>query len=394
MTETTAPVAPRIDDPAFLAGDPFPWYRELRARPGLHRDDAAGLWVATRVEQVVALSRDPETFCSARGVLPSDRARDIMPRESILYLDPPEHGKYRRLVQPAFSPGRLRALETRIRATARSLVAVLPEGEPFDMVAALSAPLPLVVIAEMLGVPDGDRARFRIWSDAIIEAGTRQTPENMAMAAELMTYFAGVLGERRARPGEDLLSALAVAEVDGERLEDLDILLFCLTLLVAGNETTRNLISHGTEALATWPDEIAPLRADPALVPRAVEEMLRWGSPISGFMRTATRAVSAFGADIREGDRVLMVYAAANRDEAVFGADAEIFRASRDASGHVAFGFGEHFCLGAALARMEGRIVFEELLARFGRLELAAPAQRLESNVMRGIERLPIAARG
>lgn len=390
---TIAPVLPRIDDPVFLAGDPFPLYRELRSRPGLHRDDAAGFWVATRLEHVLAISRDPATFCSSRGVLPNDRNREIMPRESILYLDPPEHVKYRKLVQPAFSPGRLRALEGRIRETARALVAALPEGEPFDMVEALSAPLPLVVIAEMLGVPDGDREQFRTWSDAIIEAGTRQTPENMAMAADLMVYFGGVLAGRRAAPGEDILSALASAEVDGERLEDLDILLFCLTLLVAGNETTRNLVSHGTDALATWPDEVAALRAEPALVPRAVEEMLRWGSPISGFVRTATRDVQLLGADVREGDQVLLVYAAANRDESVFGDDAEIFRATRDASRHVAFGFGEHFCLGAVLARMEARIAFEELLVRFGRLELAGPVERLESNVMRGIVRLPVVAR-
>ena len=169
--------------------------------------------------------------------------------------------------------------------------------------------------------------------------------------------------------------------------------MFCMTLLVAGNETTRNLISHGVDALAGRPAEYAALVADRALVPRAVEEMLRWGSPIAGFLRTATRDVEACGSTLREGDHVLMVYAAANRDPGVFGDDAEEFRVSRDATRHVAFGFGEHFCLGAVLARMEGRIAFEEILERFPGLEPAGPVVRLPSTVMRGIEHLPVVLR-
>ena len=383
----------RIDDPDFLAGDPFPPYRELRSRPGLQRDAAAGLWVATRLDDVVALSRDPATFCSSRGVLPADLQRQLMPRESIIYMDPPEHAKYRKLVQPAFAPGRLRALEADIRRIVRELLAAVEPGVEVDFVAEVSSPLPIIVIAEMLGVPGSDRDRFKTWSDAVIEAGTKQTPENMTQAAELVGYFAGVLAERRRQPGDDLVSLLAHGEIDGERLEDFDILMFCMTLLVAGNETTRNLISHGVDALAGRPAEYAALVADRALVPRAVEEMLRWGSPIAGFLRTATRDVEACGSTLREGDHVLMVYAAANRDPGVFGDDAEEFRVSRDATRHVAFGFGEHFCLGAVLARMEGRIAFEEILERFPGLEPAGPVVRLPSTVMRGIEHLPVVLR-
>jgi cytochrome P450 len=384
---------PRIDDPEFLSGDPFPVYRALRARPGLHRDEAAGLWVATRLEHVVAISRDPATFCSSRGVLPSDRQRTLMPRESVLYIDPPEHGKYRRLVQPAFAPGRLRALEEHVRDVVRGLLDAIEPGREVDFVSAVSVPLPLVVIAEMLGVPAEDRERFEAWSDAVIEAGTRQTPENMAQAMELLGYFSEVLAKRRVQPGEDLISLLAASEVDGEKLEEFDILMFCMSLLVAGNETTRNLISHGVHALSTNPAELATLVSDRALVPRAVEEMLRWGTPIAGFLRTATRDVETCGARLAEGDQVLMVYAAANRDPAAFGDDAEDFRVSRDASGHVAFGFGEHFCLGAVLARMEARIAFEEILARFPSIEPAGPIERLSSNVMRGVVRLPVVLR-
>jgi len=318
-----------------------------------------------------------------------------MPRESIIFIDPPDHAKYRKLVQPAFSPGRLRRLEAEIRAAARELVAGLLEagdaGAPVDFVDRFAVHLPLRVIERMLGVPDADRARFRVWSDAVIDAATEQTPETMAQAAELLGYFGGVIAERRERPGDDVISTLVHSTIDGQQLEELDLLMFCMTLLVAGNETTRNLLSHGMLALATHPDQRRELAADPGRLPRAVEEMLRWGSPVASFMRTATRDTTLRGVPIREGDRVLMLYAAANRDEAVFGSDAEEFRAGRDASGHVAFGYGEHFCLGAALARLEGRVAFEELLGAVGDVALAGEVERLRSVSIRGIVRLPLA---
>lgn len=388
-----AAFAPPLADPAFHAGDPFEVYRALRAAPRLHRHEAPAFWAVTRHEDVVAVSRDPDTFCSSRGTLLSDLERPIIPRQSILYIDPPEHAKYRKLVQPAFSPGRLRALETWIRRTTCELLDALEDRSSVELVSAFAAELPLLVIAEMLGVPGSDRAQFKLWSDAAIAAGTEPTPENMAQSAELFQYFAGVLAERRLRPGDDVLSTLVGCEVDGERLSEFDLLSFCLTLLVAGNETTRNLLSHGMHALATHPGELAALRADRSLLPRAVEEMLRWGSPILAFMRTATRDAQLRGTRVREGDRLLLIYAAANRDESVFGDDAERFRVTRDASRHVAFGFGEHFCLGAALARMEGRIAFEEILGRWARFELAGEVERVPSMIVRGIERLPVALR-
>jgi cytochrome P450 len=381
---------PPLDEPAFHAGDPFPEFRRLRAEPTLHWHEPPGFWAVARHEDVTAVSRDPATFCSSRGILLSDLVREIMPRQSITYIDPPEHAKYRKLVQPAFAPGRLRMLEDRIRQTARELIASIEPDRPIDLVECFAAPLPLLVIADMLGVPGSDRASFKRWSDAIIEAGTEPTPENMAASLELLSYFSAVLAERRERPLADVISTLVQSEIDGERLEEFDLLMFCMTLLVAGNETTRNLISHGALALATHPTELALLVENRSLVPRAVEEMLRWGTPVGSFMRTATREVELRGTQVREGDRLLMLYASANRDEDVFGADAEQFRIMREASGHVAFGFGEHFCLGAVLARMEGRIAFEELLARFPKIALAGDVERLESLVIRGIVRLPV----
>ena len=381
---------PPLHDPQFHAGDPFPAFRELRTQAPVYWHPTPGFWALTRHEDVVAVSRDPETFCSSRGILLSDIERPVVPRQSIIYIDPPEHAKYRKLVQPAFSPGRLRALEERIAQLVRELLSGIEEGRPTEFVEAFAAPLPLLVIADMLGVPGADRARFKRWSDAIIEAGTLPSPENMSQSVELLDYFGKVIDERRERPGDDLISVLVHSEIDGECLEDFDLMMFCMTLLVAGNETTRNLLSHGALALASYPDQCVLLRRDTTLLPRAVEEMLRWGSPVSSFMRVATRETQIRGTSIREGDRLLLLYAAANRDEDVFGADAEDFSAVRDASRHVAFGFGEHFCLGAQLARMEARIAFAQLLARFGRWQLAGEVKRLPSLFMRGIVHLPL----
>jgi cytochrome P450 len=383
-------LAPPLHDPRFLAGDPFPAFRRLRAEAPLHWHPTPGFWALTRHEDVLAVSRDPAAFCSSRGILLSDIERPIMPRQSIIYIDPPEHAKYRKLVQPAFAPGRLRALEDRIAELVRDLLDRIEADGPIDFVDAFAAPLPLLVIADMLGVPGADRARFKRWSDAIIEAGTEPTAENMAQSVELLEYFGGVIAGRRERPGDDLVSLLVHSEIDGERLEEFDLLMLCMTLLVAGNETTRNLLAHGALALATHPDQRTLLAGDPSLMPRAVEEMLRWGSPVASFMRVATRDTRLRDETIREGERLLLLYVSANRDESVFGDDAEQFRVTRDASRHVAFGFGEHFCLGAQLARMEARIAFREMLARFADWQLAGEVERLPSLFMRGIVRLPL----
>jgi cytochrome P450 len=382
--------APPLHDPEFHSGDPFPAFRRLRAEAPVHWHPTPGFWAVTRHEDVVAVSRDPATFCSSRGILLSDIERPVVPRQSIIYIDPPEHVKYRKLVQPAFSPGRLRALEERIAALVDDLLSGIDPGSMIDFVEAFAAPLPMLVIADLLGVPGRDHDRFKRWSDAIIEAGTQPTPDNMAQSAELLAYFTEVLAERRQQPRDDLLSVLVHSEIDGERLEEFDLLMFCMTLLVAGNETTRNLLSHGAIALATYPEQRARLIREPSLLPRAVEEMLRWGSPVGSFMRIATRDTELRDTPIRDGDRLLMLYASANRDEDVFGADAESFDVTRDASRHVAFGFGEHFCLGAQLARMEGRIAFAHLLERWGSWQIAGKEQRLPSLFMRGIVRLPL----
>lgn len=384
------PDLPPLQDPQFHAGDPFAAFHWLRTEMPISWHPTPGFWALARHDDVVAVSRDAATFCTSQGILLADLDRPIIPRQSIVYIDPPEHTQYRKLVQPAFSPGRLRALEGRIAALVDELLARVEPGCAIDFVESFAAPLPLLVIAHLLGVPGTDHARFKRWSDAVIDAGTRVTEETMAQAGELFEYFSGFLAARRTEPGDDLISALVHSEIDGERLGEFDLVMFCMSLLVAGNETTRNLLSHGAIALATHPEERDLLARTPALMPGAVEEMLRWGSPVASFMRTATRDAVLRGTPLREGDRVLLLYASANRDETVFGADAADFRVTRDAGAHVAFGYGTHFCLGAQLARMEARIAFAALLARFARWDLAGSVERLPSVFMRGVMRLPL----
>lgn len=385
-------------DPDVYAGDVHATFARLRREAPVCWHERAGLWTVARHADVLEVSRDPETFCSGGGVLPTDRGREIATADSVLYLDPPRHQRYRRLVSPAFTPKRVAAMEPVARRIAVELVETLEPGRPFDFVETVAAPLPLLVIAEMLGVPGEDRDRFRVWSDALIAAATEFTDDALVSAAELWEYFKGVLGVRREAPGDDLISVLVTAEVDDEPLTADELLGFCMTLLVAGNETTRNLVAGGAHTLAGHRDQLARLADDPSLLPSllpaAVEEMLRWVTPVMCFARTATRDVELAGTPIREGDYVLMLYGSANRDEDVFGETADRFDVARDPNPHAGFGFGEHFCLGASLARLEARVLFEELLGRYPRLAPAGDAERLRSVLMNGLVRLPLVVDG
>ena len=380
-----------ITDPGFLAqDDPWTALKELRREAPLHWHEDAQLWTVSRHADVLTVSRDPQTFCSGKGVLVTGRENPVSASDSILFLDPPEHQQHRKLVNPGFHLRRITALEPRVRALTVELLDAVEPGRPFDFVDAVAAPLPLLVIAELLGVPTEDRARFRTWSDAIIAAATEPTEETLTQAAELFEYFGSVIEARRAEPADDMISVLVHGDVDGEKLTDLELLGFCMTLLVAGNETTRNLLSGGTKALAEHPDQLDLLQKDPALIPGAVEELLRWVTPIAAFGRTATRDTELAGQKIDAGQYLVLLYTSANRDEDAFGDTADTFDIRRQPNPHVAFGFGEHFCLGASLARLEARVFLEEVLPRYGRIELAGEVERLRSTLMRGIERLPV----
>jgi cytochrome P450 len=261
----------------------------------------------------------------------------------------------------------------------------------------LSIPYPLQVICELLGVDGEQWPRFYEWSEAVIPGETELSAEERGrLQVEMWTYLIGVAEERRVAPKGDVVSALATAGVDGagagagDGLSEAELAMFLIQLLVAGNETTRNLISGGLVALGEHPAQWSAIRADRALVPGAVEELLRWTTPVISFMRTATRAGEIRGQAIAEGDPVLLVYASANRDDAVFGPDADQFRIDRDPNPHLSFGFGPHFCLGAALARLEARAVLSELLDRFNSVEVAGPVVRTASPVIAGIRSAPL----
>jgi cytochrome P450 len=381
--------SPPLDDPAFWAGDPEPDLARLRVESPVHWYEPGKFWALTRHADVQAVSRDAERFCSSGGVLMNDRDRDVMAADSILYVDPPVHSRYRKLVSRGFTARRVAALEEQVRRIARTLLDEADPGSEVDLVDALAAPLPLLVIAELLGVPPSDRAQFRVWSDAVMEAANEITDANALLALELMEYFDAALRERAVAPRDDLLSVLVNAEVDGERLTNAEQLGFCMTLLVAGNETTRSAISGGLVALAEHPDQRARLAADPALMVTATEEVLRWVTPIAAMARTATSDVVVGGEQVNAGDYVVMIYLSANRDESVFGPDAGAFDVSRAANPHLTFGIGEHFCLGASLARLETKVFFEELLARFPSYAVTGLPERLPSTLMRQLGRLP-----
>jgi cytochrome P450 len=390
--ELTAPLL----DPEFYAGDPFPHYARLRAEAPMAHSEAGGFWVASGHAEVVAISRDTDTFCSGKGIMTMEIGAEYPTPPTMMHTDPPAHDRYRSLVQPGFRPTFMRALEDGIRARTVTLVDRIEAGVATDIVPDLAVPLPLQVISDLLGVPEDEWPRFFRWSEAVIPGATDwPEEERMALSGEMVTYLLAAAADRRANPRDDIISELGAAEVDGDRLTDDELGMFLVQLLVAGNETTRNMMSGGLVGLASHPGEWESLRVRylteaPRALPLAIEEMLRWTTPVVAFMRTTTRPVELGGASLGPDEPVLMLYASANRDETVFGPTAETFDAARDPNPHVAFGFGAHFCIGAVLARLEGRILLEELLTRFTTVEVAGPVVRTPSPVIAGVKSAPL----
>ncbi len=386
----------RIDprDPEFFAR---PDFHEVLAR--LRSDDPvhlcdAGFWVLTRYEDIREVSRDPARFCSSRGALVNDPIRDLkstVSSRSILHMDPPEHATFRGLVNRRFTPRALAGLVEFVRKSATSLLDDAVANEEIDFVSSLSAPFTLNVIAELLGIDAGDRDDFRRWSDAAIESPDLPPDETATALGELSTFLMDHIRSKTGRQGDDLVSILVASEVGGNPLTREELFMFLLTLLVAGNETTRSLLTGAAVALHDHPDQRALLASDPGLSANALEECLRWVTPVQAFCRTATEDVALNATPIRRDDYVCMLYASANRDERVFGADASRFDVRRPSNPvHLAFGFGEHVCLGATLARLESRIFLEELLARFPAYELTGSPERVLSTTVAGIRSLPV----
>ncbi len=381
-------------------GAPHAAFARLRAEAPVHWHERPGtpsFWAITRYRDVERISLDQRTFSSARGsaLLKEWTLEELeLMHNQLINMDPPRHSKYRRLVNAGFTPRMLKNLERHVVDICATIVDNVAARSEADFVTDIAAELPLQVILEMMGVPLADRHRVFDWSNKMIgfddpEYGGASAEIGQTAAMELYMYANELAAERKMNPQDDLVSVLMHAEVDGEKLSEAEFDQFFLLLAVAGNETTRNLISGGMLALLEHPAERARLMADRGLLPTAVEEMLRWVTPVNHFRRTATRDVELHGRQIREGEKVVLFYASANRDEEVFP-DGKRFDVARAPNEHVAFGFGPHFCLGAHLARLEIRVMFDEILRRLPDIELAGPVRRLRSNFINGIKHMPI----
>jgi cytochrome P450 len=388
-----------IWDPEFRA-NPYPHYAPLLAGPPhiLNMGPITFALVARYADVTNAL-RDHEHLSSV-GPPPSPQAYQgrFAGSRNMLGSDPPQHSRLRRLVSRDFTPRRIRELEPRIREIAKDQLDKVEAKGSFDVIADLANVLPVTVIAEMLGVPPELNARFKRWSDTIIGGdnnvpGAPQPPESIRAIDELGDYFTAEIEKRRTNPGPDLVSALVAAHDEGEVMSAADLLSFVTLLLVAGNETTTNLIGNGMLALGRHPDQLDALKRDSAMLPRAIEEMLRYDGPVQSTVRFTKQPVQLGGTEIPAGAFAMMIVAAADRDPAQFK-NPEKFDITRDPNEHVALGEGIHFCIGAPLARMEARIAFEAMLERFPRLRLKDPAIKPTykgSYFLRGLESLPLA---
>jgi cytochrome P450 len=387
---SSSPIHFPVNDPNFYAGDPYPTYKRLREEDPVHWNAEEEIWCVSKLGDVQSISSDPGRFRSGDGVLLNDKYRQVTPGESILSTDPPDHRQLRKLVQAAFGRRRIAAMEDRIRTLVVELLAPVKSGEAVDFVEAVSLPLPILVIAELMGIPSEDRERFAVWSDSVISAAEGQSPEIMTDVLELLEYFRVTLEQRRKMPGDDLVSVLLETRVNGKGLSEPELLVFCMALLVAGNETTRTLLSNGMHALAVNQDQCALLAGDHSLAEKAVEEMLRYDAPIQSFTRTASEAVTVRGQVIEAEQRVLLLYGAANHDTDEFGNTSEQFLIARTPGQHVAFGWGEHFCIGASLARLEAVVVLQEIFKRFSTVRPAAPIERAPATLVRAVKKLPL----
>jgi cholest-4-en-3-one 26-monooxygenase len=405
-----------LDRDEFARDIPHEWFTHLRAHAPVYKHpepDGPGFWVISKHADVVACNRDPGAFSSEAdrgGVVGLEEPRRRGGDEAaaaeaaggrlMLMMDPPDHTRYRKLVNRGFTPRMIGRLEPRVRGLAVDVLdRAAAQDRDVDFVVEIAAELPLEVIAELLGVPREDRHKVFEWSNRMIGS---EDPEYFVEQEEVFSAFfemfvyAQQLAEtRRADPADDIITALLSAEVDGESLSDMDFNLFFLLLSVAGNETTRNAIAHGMNAFLEHPDQWELLASDPAAhIDGTVEEILRWASPVMYFRRNATRDVELGGCTIQAGDKVSLWYVSANRDEDVFD-DPFRFDITRTPNPHIAFGGGgPHFCLGAQLARLEIKLLFEELVARHPRVEALGPPDRLRSNFIGGIKHLPVSLRG
>ncbi len=380
-----------LTDGTFYGGDPFPAFAWMRREAPAYFDEESGVWGITRYADIKEISKDPETFSNAGGIRPDNDALPMM-----IDTDAPEHVRRRRLVSEGFTPRRIRESEQGIREICDAIIDRVCERGSADFVNDIAAPLPMIVIGNMLGVAPEDRDALLRWSDDMLKSLGSPDPTAMDRAAlaamEYAEYITAVAEQRRRdNQTDDLIGTLVHAEIEGDRLDESSLIYESLLNLIGGDETTRHVISGGMYELLTHPEQHELLAADRSRLPLAVEEMLRWVSPIKNMARTMTRDVELHGQTLSQGQKLLLLYPSANRDETVFD-DPETFDVTRTPNDHMAFGFGSHFCLGNRLARLELAVMFDRLLDRLPDLRLVSDIEppKRAANFVSGYETMAV----
>jgi len=405
QASTPPPGAVDLSDPAtYVAGVPHEAFRWLREHDPVHWQEETGrsgslpgpgYWALTRYADIAFVSKNPDLFSSEVGTsIVSDLPkRDLANmQQQLIHMDPPRHTELRNLVNPHFKPGAVRRTESNMRTIVRETLDALSDRRRCEFVEDVSAPISLRGLTHLLGVPDAHSKKFYHWTNKLIGATDPEVSSQWRgrlAVLEIFWYAARARRKRMRRPTQDIYSSLIHGRLGERPLTKLQLGMNYFLLIVAGNETTRNALSGGVQALCEHPDELARLRSEPQLLPQAIEEMLRWVSPVMQFRRTALRDVEVGGRSIRKGEKLVMYYGAANRDPAVFE-NPDVFDVRRRPNSHLAFGTGTHFCVGSHMARLELRVAFEEILRRYPHLQLDGPVERLQSNFISGIKSMPI----
>ncbi|OBJ66307.1 cytochrome P450 [Mycobacterium asiaticum] len=392
-------VTARFDEPDFYLGDPNAMFAHLRDHDPVHWYEEGKFWVVTKYDDIKGISARPEKFRSERIGIMMDliahrEGRDPQGYQSrgIMFMDPPEHRTHRKAIGVRFTPSAVAKMEARVRQVVNDALDDLPDGE-FDWIERIAEPIPVYVFAYLLGVPEADWSKVAGWATTIANVGSGlANDEDMALIFDQIgPYLLALVAERKDHPRDDLLTMLSTVRIDGEPFNDAQVMIYALTLLAAGSETTQSLIAGVADCLDTYPDQADRLFTDPSLAGNAVEEVLRHWTPVMSMARQAAHDVELRGVTVKEGDGVLLAYASANRDPDHWGPTADDFEITRDdASGHLGFGVGEHFCMGAALARREARLLVEEIVRRAKGIHVTGERIPRPSALVHTHDRLPV----